>query len=384
LPLSTHTRLLFGTRLLPVVVLSLLMAAASLPMSASADNAPEPNVITKYQPITRVPSENGAKHVLHGLGLVLTAGMTWLFVRFVRNETLAARKAEVVGWALPSRKDRSDDELEDEPVVQEVGARYPSVLPESEGDAPFSREARPPQAHGDDLTASASARASITPSRTRLIYQVGQYHFEADRQVLSAATHNHLQDLCDTLCAPDNTRRVLRVASGLSCRYAKTQVAAQLAQMLSDREMRVLALEGDLDAPALHKVLRVNIPRTHGLTEQLQRMADTSQVDAISVLQLTDDLHALVESRWSTPAALSLPHFAELLSQQRDVYDFIVVDGPVVDSWPDSDHFGRQVDGVVFVTLTNARLPDTLTLLGQHFSHDLLLRIIKAGDSTGT
>jgi Mrp family chromosome partitioning ATPase len=381
-----------------MVVLALPMAAVLLPMSAKADSAPEPDIVTKYQPITRVSNETGSKRILHGLGLVLTAGMTWLFVRSVRNETLAARKAEVEGWALPNH-DESDNDLEDEPRVQEVRARYPSVVPEAERERPFSPAARAITGNEGDaeptgpsnigtqspeLAGASGPRASLTPSRTRLIYQVGQYHFAADPQVLSPATHNHLQDLCDVLCAPGNTRRVLRVASGLSCRYAKTQVSAQLAQMLAERNMRVLALEGDLDAPALHKVLRVNIPRNHGLTEQLQRMADASQVDAISMLQLSEDLHALVESRWSTPAALGLPHFAELLMQQRDVYDFIVVDGPVVDSWPDADHFGRQVDGVVFVTLTGARLPDTLTLLGKHFSHDLLLRIIKASDHSAS
>lgn len=351
-------------------------------LCAAQTRTPEPSVVTNYQAITQQPGTS-PKQILHGLGLVLTVGLTFLFVRFVRNEAIAARQAELDGWAIPDQEGAARAEL--------VGT---SVADEPAG---VSDELEPPQAPSDasdcepepepETNSIAPERKSIAPdwsTRTRLIYHVGNYHFECDHEVLAAPTQNHLQDLCDALCASDNTRRVVRVASGLSSRYAKSQVSAQLAQMLADRpDVRVLVLEGDLDAPALHKVLRLNVPRSYGLSEQLQRMAELERVDTATVMQLSPSLHALVESRWSTPSALGLPHYAELIMSQRDAYDFIVIDGPVVDSWPDADHFGRTVDGVVFVTLAGARLPDTLTLLGQHFAHDLLLRIVKTGEPSG-
>ncbi|HET8933379.1 MAG TPA: hypothetical protein VFN67_08075 [Polyangiales bacterium] len=356
-----------------------LLSGAAEPRAAQAD-APAPDVVTNYQAITLQPAAR-PKQILHGLGLVLTVGLTWLFVRFVRNEALAARRAELEGWAAPTQyADPSDDTSE---LVGARGAEFEYVRePEPELDAPEDyanaqpSEADPPRPE---------STAPDPSSSNRLIYHVGSYHFACDREVLAAPTHSHLSDLCDALCAENNTRRIVRVASGLSSRYAKSQVTAQLAQMLADRpNVRVLALEGDLDAPALHKVLRVTVPRSHGLSEQLQRMAELDHVDGATVMQLSPSLHALVESRWSTPSALSLPHYAQLLMRQRDVYDFIVIDGPVVDSWPDADHFGRLVDGVVFVTLAGTRLPDTLTLLGQHFAHDLLLRIVKTGEPSGS
>lgn len=325
---------------------------------------------TRYQAITRQSGKSGSTRVLQGIGLVLTLCLGVMFVRAIRNEALAARQAELEGWLTPNQLTTRHDDDDDDQLVGPQRVVFPE-------------EPVPALDTYDDSAEPPEPEPSGAPAR--VIYHVGSYRFSADREVLGPAARSHLEDLCESLCSPDNTRRVVRVASGLSCRYAKSQVAAELAQMLADRgEVRVLAMEGDLDAPALHRVMQVHVPRGHGLSEQLQRMAELQSVDNASTLQLSPQLHALVESRWSTPAALALPQFSQLLSRQRDVYDFIIVDGPVVDTWPDADHFGSLIEGVVFVTLARARLPDTLTLVGQHFSHDSLLRIIKTGESASS
>jgi Mrp family chromosome partitioning ATPase len=362
--------------LLGLACLLLLAAPQISGRCAAQASTREQSVVTNYQAITH---QSGAspKKILHGLGLVLTVGLTVLFVRFVRNEAIAARQAELAGWAVPQD--------EDETTAEVVGTSSASSFNDELEASPQPSDASEPEPETNSIPPERNSIAPDWSSRTRLIYHVGNYHFACDREVLAGPTQSHLQDLCDALCDDDNTRRVVRVASGLSSRYAKSQVTAQLAQMLADRpDVRVLVLEGDLDAPALHKVLRVNVPRSYGLSEQLQGMAELDRVETATVMQLSPSLHALVESRWSTPAALGLPQYAELIMSQRDVYDFIVIDGPVVDSWPDADHFARSVDGVVFVTLAGTRLPDTLTLLGQHFAHDLLLRIVKTGEPTGS
>ncbi|HTU58218.1 MAG TPA: hypothetical protein VMF89_07285 [Polyangiales bacterium] len=357
-------RLVRGARLALMAALLLLVAASV--SSAQPDDAP---VVTKYQAITRQPGAASSTQVLQGIGLLLTICLGLLFVRTVRNEALAARQAEIEGWAAPGQLATTGDE-----DVELVGSSTVG----------FDEE--PSQREIDHDSESEPLAESVMESATgRVIYHVGPYHFEADREVLGPTTQSHLADLCDALLSSDKERRVLRIASGLSCRYAKSQLAAQLAQTLADKEdVRVLALEGDLDAPALHRVMQVNVPRGYGLSEQLQRMAELDTVDTASAMQLSPNLHVLVESRWSTPGAIGLPQFSQLLSRQRDVYDFIIIDGPVVDTWPDAEHFGSLIDGVVFVTLASARLPDTLSLVGQHFSNDLLLRIIKTGEPSGS
>jgi Mrp family chromosome partitioning ATPase len=378
---SFLVRLVRGA-LLGLTASLLLIAAASAgsaQTASAATTAEEAPVVTKYQAITRQPGSASSTQILQGIGLLLTICLGLLFVRTVRNEALAARQAELEGWAAPGQL-ATEAEL--------VGSSTAEFDEPERLELDRAGEASEPEANHDSASEpldEPQPEAAVGSSSGRVIYHVGPYHFAADREVLGPATQNHLADLCDALCSPDNERRVLRIASGLSCRYAKSQLAAQLAQMLADREdMRVLALEGDLDAPALHRVMQVNVPRGYGLSEQLQRMAELDTIDTASAMQLSPNLHVLVESRWSTPAALGLPQFSQLLSRQRDVYDFVIIDGPVVDTWPDAEHFERLIDGVVFVTLASTRLPDTLSLVGNHFSNDLLLRIIKTGEPSGT
>jgi Mrp family chromosome partitioning ATPase len=357
------------------LLLSAAATAAAAQANTQLDSAPaEAPVVTKYQAITQQRGQSSSTRILQGLGLALTICLSLLFVRAVRNEAVAARQAELEGWIAP---DQVAAEVAERAEL--VGASVPMF--DEEELEPTATETGVQTEPSDD-TESVPADGS---SHTRVIYHVGSYRFSADREVLGPIAHSHIEDLCEVLCSPDNTQRVVRVVSGLSSRYAKSQVAAELAQMLADRlDVKVLALEGDLDAPALHRAMQINVPRGHGLSEQLQRMAELESADTASAMQLSPTLHALVESRWSTPAALGLPQFSQLLSRQRDVYDFIIIDGPVVDSWPDAEHFGHLIDGVVFVTLASARLPDTLTLVGQHFAHDQLLRIIKTGEPSGT
>lgn len=386
MPFSMHkpriAQPLFSLRLVRGALLGLtawlLLIAAAPAASAQTSGAEEAPIVTKYQAITRQPGSASSTQILQGIGLLLTICLGLLFVRTVRNEALAARQAEIEGWAAPGQL-ATDAEL--------VGTSTAEFTePERlELDRAADPELDTHHDSGSEPLEESQPEGAAGGSFGRVIYHVGPYHFAADREVLGPATQNHLADLCDALCSPDNERRVLRIASGLSCRYAKSQLAAQLAQMLADREdMRVLALEGDLDAPALHRVMQVNVPRGYGLSEQLQRMAELDTIDTASAMQLSPNLHVLVESRWSTPAALGLPQFSQLLSRQRDVYDFIIIDGPVVDTWPDAEHFGGLIDGVVFVTLASTRLPDTLSLVGHHFSNDLLLRIIKTGEPSGS
>jgi Mrp family chromosome partitioning ATPase len=399
LPFLTHKPLIaqpvsmVRAALLGLTLCLLLLAAPPIGAAQPRTHGGDPPFATKYHAITHQPGYMSPTRMLQGLGLVLTIGLGALFVRFVRNETAAARQAELEGWAVPNHLTGAAKNIQLRAAAGGLELDDDRFDVQVSGDAlELEREATASELYEDSESAPAEVlpRYSSTPaadgtSHRRLIYHVGPYRFCADREVLGPLAHTHLEDLCDALCSPDNTRRIVRVASGLNSRYAKSQVAAELAQMLADRpDVRVLALEGDLDAPALHRALHVNVPRGHGLSEQLQRMAELESVDTASALQLSPSLHALVENRWSTPAALGLPQFSQLLSRQRDVYDFIIIDGPVVDSWPDAEHFGGLIDGVVFVTLASTRLPDTLTLVGQHFAHDLLLRIVKTGEPSGS
>jgi Mrp family chromosome partitioning ATPase len=174
--------------------------------------------------------------------------------------------------------------------------------------------------------------------------------------VLSNAVIAQLINLRDELSGTDETSCTLvRIASGIAGRSLKAHLAAQLAWLLAeDRRRRVLLVEADLDAPSLHEVLEINVPRGFGLSEQLERMQGTKLRDNLSAtrIRLGDCLDALLESAWGSPALFQSPHFKRLLERERIDHDFIVVNGPVVGDWPDAQALPLpgSADSVVYVT----------------------------------
>jgi Mrp family chromosome partitioning ATPase len=162
--------------------------------------------------------------------------------------------------------------------------------------------------------------------------------------------------------------RAIRVTRGSNRRYAKSQIATQLARLLSERKSaRVLLMEADLDAPALSKLLRVNVPRGFGFSEQLERSSEARNGESsLTLLRITASLHALVEGRTGTPALFDSGQFVAALQQQRAERDVIVIDGPVVDTWPDSRSLESSADCVVFVVAAGAALAEAKSLSRRH------------------
>jgi Mrp family chromosome partitioning ATPase len=153
--------------------------------------------------------------------------------------------------------------------------------------------------------------------------------------------------------------------------------------MSERRGKRVLLVEADLDAPALHKVMRLNVPRGYGFSEQLESIAgQTSSQSAsdVTLLRVGPDIHALVESNFGTPALFDSPEFSAVLAQQSTMHDVIVIDGPVVDDWPDAQSLKSARDVVVFVVASGTSLADAMTLSNKHFEGEaILVRTIKTG-----
>jgi Mrp family chromosome partitioning ATPase len=221
-------------------------------------------------------------------------------------------------------------------------------------------------------------RAAASPLTTRVIYRAGTGAWSADQDVLSPAALNQLRELRDALTSePRTTCRVIRVASGPSSRYAKSQVSAQLAWMLAESsQLRVLLMEADLDSPALHRMLRLSLPPGCGLSEQLSRLAGPDPTDSIAILRLAPGLHALVESRDGLPELLDSSGFLSMVKRQRLDHDVIVLDGPVVDTYADAQALRHIVDGVVFVVAPGARPSESMQLALSHFDKELILDLV--------
>lgn len=236
-------------------------------------------------------------------------------------------------------------------------------------------------------SARPSARVSTGPDVAgRVIYHVSTGAWSADPNVL---TDEPLEELCalrDEIYSQANgSSRVIRVTSASNSRYAKSQVAAQLACTLSERKgKRVLVVEADLDAPALHKIMRLNVPRGFGFSEQLERLANPTSERAtardVTLLRVSLGLHALVESRFGTPALFDSPQFSSVLTRLREEHDVIVIDGPVVDAWADAQALKGNADLIVFVVAAGTALGDVMKLTHAHFEDVKAVRTIKTGE----
>jgi Mrp family chromosome partitioning ATPase len=254
-----------------------------------------------------------------------------------------------------------------------------AVSPEAErarAEAMRSQSSQPPEGEG--------RRISTAPDLSRrVLYQVNTGPWEPDPVVVTDAVLEQLATLRDEFARGTSPRgRVIRVTSGANSRYAKTQAATQLAWLLAERkEHRVLLMEADLDAPALHKTLHVNVPRGFGFSEQLERLGEhVTGESGVTLIRVAPGLHALVEGRSGSPALYDSPQFAGALAQLRNEHDLIVVDGPVVDTWPDSRALQGVADAVVFIVAAGTQLSEAATLTKTHFENHPMLRVLKTGE----
>jgi hypothetical protein len=123
------------------------------------------------------------------------------------------------------------------------------------------------------------------------------------------------------------------------------------------------------------------VPRGFGFSEQLERLGeDAAGEEAVTLIRVGHGLHALVEGRSGTPSLYDSPQFAAALAQLRNEHDLIVIDGPVVDTWPDSRTLKGVADAVVFIVAAGTQLSEAATLTKLHFEEHAMLRVLKTGE----
>lgn len=218
---------------------------------------------------------------------------------------------------------------------------------------------------------------------TKIIYRVGTLGWVGDREVLGSETLTQLRTLSESLASAssEDSCKVVRLASDQNSRYAKSQVAAQLAWLLAEnKDLRVLLMEADVDAPVLHTLLRLTVPRGSGFSEQLERFKREQHADSVTIMRINNNLHALLESRWGSPAELDSPMFTRVLAHQKREQDVIVIDGPVVDTWADAGML-KDVGDVVFVIANGTDETEAKRVATTHFAQERLLKIMYTGGS---
>lgn len=145
-----------------------------------------------------------------------------------------------------------------------------------------------------------------------------------------------------SIAVPSGLHTVL--VSSPNHREGATTVALGLASALGrDRESRVLLVEGNWRTPAFRSIL----PLT-GDSGLIDLAAGRAAPEALATR--LEDLNISVIPAGTAPAqTVDFEVIDSLMARLRSQFDFIVVDGPPVNSYADASVLATKVDGVILV-----------------------------------
>ncbi|MFZ5892926.1 MAG: hypothetical protein ACOY0T_17835 [Myxococcota bacterium] len=125
----------------------------------------------------------------------------------------------------------------------------------------------------------------------------------------------------------------------------RSRLAAEIALALAESgHPRVLLIDADFEHALVRRFLRMEMPLSTSFSEQLS--ARTPQ--RWMVVECLPSLHVLAESGHATHASLACSAFVGCVTSLRSYYDFIVLDGPLLDDAVGCEAVRDVVDGVVF------------------------------------
>jgi protein-tyrosine kinase len=153
---------------------------------------------------------------------------------------------------------------------------------------------------------------------------------------LAAALH-HAQE--------DRGIKVVMISSAMPGE-GKTLTAANLALTFSESYRRsVLLIDADLRRPSQHNVFKID--NSTGLSDGLEAVPERP----MKVRQVTEKLSILPAGRSTSDpmAGLTSSRMQRLLSQVRDMFEWVIIDTPPVGLLPDANLLASFADGAVVV-----------------------------------
>jgi len=130
----------------------------------------------------------------------------------------------------------------------------------------------------------------------------------------------------------------------------KSRVAAELALALAESgHPRILLIDGDIQSPHVHRLMRVDMPMSAGFSQQLRDRINGSIERRWTVVSCGKVLHVLAEGMMRSPGLLLSRQFSDGLADLRNYYDFIVIDGPSSSLPIESQALDAVANGIVYV-----------------------------------
>jgi capsular exopolysaccharide synthesis family protein len=144
---------------------------------------------------------------------------------------------------------------------------------------------------------------------------------------------------------PDLRHKVIMVASSVENEGCTTTAVSLAKALVSDDNVKVLLIDGNLRSPSLHRVFGLN--GKNGLSKMLR-----GQNDIKRVIKKTGIDNLFVVTSGESAGLEDIKNFKliyPLLDRFKSQFDFVVLDAPPVISDPDSISLSSKVDGVIFV-----------------------------------
>jgi Mrp family chromosome partitioning ATPase len=175
---------------------------------------------------------------------------------------------------------------------------------------------------------------------------------------------------------------VVGVTSGSKGKTDKSNVAAQLASVVAGPgKARVLLLEANFDEPAVHRLMRIDMPFSHGFSEQIRKRMNAPSHMPWVLFRCAPNLHVMGEGLMRSPGLLSSVQFGEALAEFRRYYDVIVADGPIAASTIDTVAFDAMMDGIVVVGAVGSVPGKLLEDAAKYFGKKQMMAVISADAS---
>ena len=173
------------------------------------------------------------------------------------------------------------------------------------------------------------------------------------RDVISESVRMMLANLKFILYKEDAAKKsnVILVTSTIKGE-GKTLVSVNTASLLSNLEKKVLLVGADLRNPQIHKFLNLNKDKTKGLADFIYNV---EELDYKKFLVKQNNLDILLSG--SIPPnptqLLSSAKFAELISQLRNDYDYVIIDSAPCLLVSDTFEISKFVDASLYVVRSN-------------------------------
>ncbi|HEX9298375.1 MAG TPA: hypothetical protein VF881_21205, partial [Polyangiaceae bacterium] len=143
---------------------------------------------------------------------------------------------------------------------------------------------------------------------------------------------------------------IVGVSSTPEAAGGKPRIAGQLASLLAEPgRARVLFMEADFDRPAVHRMMRIDMPFSLGFSEQMRQRMKASNTQPWTLVRCLPKLHVLAEGLVRSPGLLPSVQFVDALTELRPYYDVIVVHGPIAGTSVDTRALDQLCDGIVLV-----------------------------------